>query len=74
MESAALTQPDLHRIETFYSQSLGKMHKIPATFYTEVLAPEHPTTTNQQLREQSFRSHLSHTTSTGHNSGCLVMF
>ena len=29
------------------------MHRVPATFYTKVLAPEQPTTTNKQSREQS---------------------
>ena len=60
MESAALTQPDLHRIEAFHSRSPPKMHRVPATFYTKVLAPEQPTTTNKQLREQSSQLPLTH--------------
>ena len=53
MASAALTPPDLHRTEAFHSLSLRKMHRISARFETNVLAPDQPTTSNQQLREQS---------------------
>ena len=60
MESAALTQPDIYRIEAFHSQSFRKMHRVFATFYTKVLAPEHTTTANQELRKQSSQPPLTH--------------
>ena len=47
MESAALTQADLHRLESFNSKALRKMHRIPATFYRKVLDSSQPTTSNQ---------------------------
>ena len=37
MQSAALTTADLHRLEAFHSQSLRKIQRIKATFYTKVL-------------------------------------
>ena len=55
-----LAQPDLHRMEAFHSQGLGKMHRIRATFYTKALAPDQPTTSNQQMREQSSQPPLTH--------------
>ena len=60
MESAALTSQDLHRIEPFRAQSLRKMHRIPSTDYTKVLAPDIPTISNQQLREQTSQPPLTH--------------
>ena len=39
---------------------LRKMHRIPATFYTKILEPTQPTTTNQQLREQTSQPPLTH--------------
>ena len=49
----SLTQADLHRLESFHSKALLKMHRIPATFYTKVWSPSQPTTSNQQLRQQA---------------------
>ena len=60
MESASLSQHDLHRLEAFHSKVLRKMHRIPATFYTKILEPTQPTTTNQQLREQTSQPPLTH--------------
>ena len=60
MESAALTQADLHRLESFHSKALRKMHRIPATFYTKVLDSSQPTTSNQQLRQQASQPPLTH--------------
>ena len=60
MESAALTNQDLHRIEAFHSQSLRKMPRIPSTYYTKNIAPDVPTTTNQQLRQQTSQPPLAH--------------
>ena len=60
MESASLSQHDLHRLEAFHSKALRKMHRIPATFYTKILEPTQPTTTNQQLREQTSQPPLTH--------------
>ena len=60
MESASLSQHDLHRLEAFHSKALRKMHRIPATFYTKISEPTQPTTTNQQLREQTSQPPLTH--------------
>ena len=60
MESASLSQHDLHTLEAFHSKALRKMHRIPATFYTKILEPTQPTTTNQQLREQTSQPPLTH--------------
>ena len=60
MESASLSQHDLHRLEAFHSKALRKMRRIPATFYTRILEPTQPTTTNQQLREQTSQPPLTH--------------
>ena len=60
MESAALTNQDLHRIEAFHSQSVRKMHRIPSTYYTKIFAPDIPTTTNRQLRQQTSQPPLTH--------------
>ena len=60
MGSASLSQHDLHRLEAFHSKGLGKMHRIPPTFYTKILEPTQPTTTNQQLREQTSQPPLTH--------------
>ena len=60
MESAALTQADLHSLESFHSKALRKMHRIPATLYTKVLDPSHPTTSNNQLRRQTSQPPLRH--------------
>ena len=60
LESASLSQHDLHRLEAFHSKALRKMHRIPATFYTKILEPTQPTTTNQQLREQTSQPPLTH--------------
>ena len=37
MASAALSNADLHRLDAFHSQSLRKIQRIKATFYTKVL-------------------------------------
>ena len=60
MESTALTQADLHRLESFHSKALRKMHRIPATFYTKVLDSSQPTTSNQQLRQHASQPPLTH--------------
>ena len=60
MESAAPASQDLHRIEAFRAQSLRKMHRTPSTYYTKIIAPDVPTITNQQLREQTSQPPLTH--------------
>ena len=49
MESATITQPQAKRLNAFHSQCLRKTHNIKATYYTEVLNPQHTTTTNQEI-------------------------
>ena len=60
MVSAALTQADLHRLESFHSKALRKMRRVPATFYTKVLDSSQPTISNQQLRQQASQPPLTH--------------
>ena len=61
MESAALNSQSPHRKGAFPAQSLRKMHSIPSTYTkTKVIAPDIPTTTNQQLRKQTTQPPLAH--------------
>ena len=60
MESASLSQRDLHRLEAFHSKALRKMRRMPATFYTKILEPTLPATANQQLKEQTSQPPLTH--------------
>ena len=69
MESAALAQADLHRLEPFHSKALRKMHRVPATFYTRVLDTCQPTISNQQLRQQATQPPLKHYIHTGGEVG-----
>ena len=39
--------------EAFHAQSPRKVHRISPTYYTKVIAPDIPTTANQQLRVQT---------------------
>ena len=52
MESAALTTADLHRLEAFHSQSLRKIQRIKASFYTKVLT-DNPTHKPSGTRESA---------------------
>ena len=65
MESAALTTADLHRLEAFHSQSLRKIQRLKATFYTNVFTdnPHAQTEAVRALADQP----PSHTTCTGHS-------
>jgi len=49
MESAALTDKQLHRLDSFQANCIRKILHIKATYYTEVLNPSHPTTTNLEV-------------------------
>ena len=59
-EPAAATICCCYLLQAFHSQSRRKMHRIPATFQTKVLARDHPTTSNQQLHEHSSQLPLTH--------------
>ena len=58
MESAAFTQPDLHRIVTH--RASARCTEYLPRFYTKVLAPDQPATSNQQRREQSSQPPRTH--------------
>ena len=53
MESASLSQNNLHRLDAFQANCLRKIFNLKATFYTEVLNPTATTTTNQDVMQLS---------------------
>ena len=65
MESATLTQPDLHRIEAFHSQSLRKMHRVPAT----ILHQSSCTRPTRHFQSTATRAILTATLHTPHPQG-----
>ena len=49
METAALTEDHLHRLDAFQANCIRKIPHIKATYYTKVLDPTQPTVTNQEV-------------------------